>query len=114
LNESKALFFLENETCPETRYLMKKLNNGEFYKKACEVWAKFPTKRLKRLCENWKERRIIADEISESFNLEPQRVCVIATKSKAMKGNNNPEYIAKVFVDKKIEIEKNDVENFLL
>ncbi|MCK4429043.1 MAG: HD domain-containing protein [Candidatus Aenigmarchaeota archaeon] len=107
--DTEAINFLSTKCNNTTKELMKKLNNDEGYKKVAEISTKDPSEKLRKLCDDWKQRIKSADEIGEKFKIPRQEVCIVAARSQAVKNEKQPYYLARVFVNPNLKINEKEI-----
>jgi len=85
MGDYEALNYLINKCNPKTSEMFKNIANLQFYQQVFDFSINNPSNKVKNILENRENRILLADEISEELQLNPEEVCVYVGKSKGVR-----------------------------
>ncbi len=85
LTDSQAFFLLENRFNPACQKLAQAARFWHFYLLAGKKETEKPSKKLKNICLNWKQKFQLADKIALNLKIAKEDVCLYAGKDKGFK-----------------------------
>ncbi len=127
LTDNEALEYLGSQCNPNSSRLAKRVAYRVWHKEVFSIETTAPSPRLRKFCEPWDARTIIADHLCKELHLPLRAICAYVGKGKDKRrielpfvdkhgvrrfdhDRHDPIYRVKIYIDPEFEITEEEIE----